>query len=244
MISNSLDIIIHPNAVVAVSSQISIETDLPPASTSLSPPVNIKLIVAGGNLFHPHSRVILIPPSAESHNTPTQNNGQGLVVRIGENNVFEEECNIILDLRKMKESTSEEGSVINIIGSYNQFAPRSYVRSNHIGNANIFQPMCHLDIPNIKNGNIFGSTLQVNIGANDLFLVDDNHDATNFFQEKVMYMVSDKQTEVNRQVVRPHDHGMKRNMRVVGLVLGATRNIVQMNHRLMAETPDVSSLTI
>jgi len=239
--SNPLDVIIHPNAVVAVSSQISIETDLPQLSTSQSPPTIIKLIVTGGNLFHPHSRLLLIPPSPESQNTLTRNDGEGLVVRIGENNIFEEECNIILDLRKVKYYASKEGSVIDIIGSYNQFAPLSHVHSNHIGNANIFQPMCHLDIPDIKNGNIFGSTLKVNTDSDGLFLVDDNNDAANYFQEKVMYIVNDKQNELNRQVVRPHAHGMKRNMRVVGLLLGATRSIIQKNHRLMAETPDVSS---
>jgi len=258
-----LDIIIHPNAVVALSSQIYIETttDLlhpesssPSSQSSQSPPVTIKLIIAGGNLFHPQSRLILIPPESQNNTTTTQTNdeqGGLVVVRIGENNVFEEECTILLDLRTMNQSPSEdEESVTTIIESYNQFAPRSSVRSTHIGNANIFQPLCHLSIPTIKNGNIFGSTLQITIGngaTDDLSFVDDeptNDAGASFFQEKVLYMVrADKQQpDVNRHVVRPHVHGMKRNMRVVGLILGATRTLVRKNHRLMAETtPAVSS---
>eukprot|EP00555_Chaetoceros_dichaeta_P001447 CAMPEP_0198278038 /NCGR_PEP_ID=MMETSP1447-20131203/66172_1 /TAXON_ID=420782 /ORGANISM="Chaetoceros dichaeta, Strain CCMP1751" /LENGTH=272 /DNA_ID=CAMNT_0043973103 /DNA_START=37 /DNA_END=855 /DNA_ORIENTATION=- len=267
-----LDIIIHPNAVVALSSHIYIETttDLlhpesssPSSQSSQSPPVTIKLIIAGGNLFHPQSRLILIPPESQNNNTTTiqtndEQQGGLVVVRIGENNVFEEECTILLDLRTMNQSSpspsseDEESVVTTIIESYNQFAPRSSVRSTHIGNANIFQPLCRLTIPTIKNGNIFGSTLQITIGsgatANDLVFVDDdeptNDAGASFFQEKVLYMVrADKQQpDVNRHVVRPHVHGMKRNMRVVGLILGATRTLVRKNHRLMAETtPAVSS---
>jgi len=232
MSSSFLEIIIEPNAIVALSSQLHLETSGESASPPSSP--NIKLVIAGGNLLHPHSRLSIIPPPHVTQNE-TESQGESLVIRIGENNVFEEECDVILDLRQAGKKKSKEDveTIVNIIGSYNQFAPRCHVRSNRIGSANIFQSMCNLEIPYIKNGNIFGNMLQV---------IDVDEEGQSF-QEKTLFIVSnnEKQIDSRQQLIRPHKHGMKKNMREVGLLLGSTRKLVQKNHRIMAVTSEVSS---
>lgn len=119
----------------------------------------IKLVISKGNVFHPHSNLILISPLRS-----IKKEENDVVVRISENNLFEEGCNVIIDLNLIiKENNNkeeeEEEQVQQIIGPYNLFAPKSCITCGSIGSGNVFEAACDVRSHFIGNGNVFGPTI-------------------------------------------------------------------------------------
>ena len=169
----NLELIIESTAIVVTTSQIEILTkhhhnDNSNTNTNTSTTTDdddndyaisiphVQLTISHGNIFHPYSKLtIIVPPSKEEKSS--RNNRYKL--KIGEHNIFEEECHYIFEVSSFSfqrnhndNHNDDDGDdddnlkvPTNIIGSYNQFAPKSYVYTNcNIGNGNLFQSFCHL----------------------------------------------------------------------------------------------------
>lgn len=169
----------------------------------------IKVIIASGNVFHPNARISIIPLKSQSD----------IIIRIGENNLFEEESLLILDLSQ-REGGSSAGE-LQLVGSYNQFAPRCKVQCKSIGNANIFNPFCDLVLSSIKSGNIYQSYVKIH----DLFVVH---------QENVCFLMKEDDNQSHDPFrIRDHTRGVQTNVSEVSLLLVAARKIVQKNHQIL-----------
>jgi len=244
-----LEIEIEQSAVVSQSTQISLAST--PTSDSDSN-VRIKLTIGGGNVFHPNARITLVPPIVNTEDA----NGTGaqditIAVRIGPNNLFEEESHSIFDLSsssKTNTNDNDDGNdndndngndILNIVGSYNQFAARSHLQCESIGNANIFNPKCNISIPLIRNGNIFQSCAQVKVlqegqGGQGQGHGHGRQQQQPSYQEQVCYQFSGPGQDEKICKQRNHINGVKKNIMEVSLLLSASRRVVQKYHRLMA----------
>ncbi len=149
----------------------------------------IQFLITGGNVFHPNAKISIIPPSS-----PTTT----VALKIGPNNLFEEECNVILDLSSIgggggdnENDDNNDNPPITMIGSYNHFAARCQVHiqaTRTMGNANIFNPKCKIllttsgsshgeddggslstsNYSHIKNGNLIQSSCCVRMNTSPI----------------------------------------------------------------------------
>ena len=243
----TFELILEPNATVALSSHINLvdldseeiignepESDTGTASETAKPHC-LNLVIANGNVIHPYSTIHIIPPKSLSCD---------LTFRVGDNNLFEEQCRVTIDLSNFEVqdgNVDEPTKVHSIMGSYNQFGPRSKVRASSIGNSNIFKPLCDLTLGRIKHGNVFQVGAQLDVNAPKLSLAKDDTD----FDEKVVFVLNQSNgiSDVSgrNQLVRNHLHGVKKNMADVSLLLLAARKIIETHHRILP-AGDISSL--
>jgi hypothetical protein len=245
----TFELILEPNATVALSSHINLvdfdsekiidsepESDSGTASETTKPHC-LNLVIANGNVIHPYSTIHIIPPKSLSCD---------LTFRVGDNNLFEEQCRVTIDLSNFEvQDTNADGTdegaapkekkltVHSIMGSYNQFGPRSKVRASSIGNSNIFKPLCDLTLGRIKHGNVFQVGAQIDVNAPKISLAKDDTD----FDEKVVFVLNQSNgiddMSGRHQLVRSHLHGVKKNMADVSLLLLAARKIIEKHHRIL-----------
>ena len=201
-----MNIVIEPNATVAIHSSISLEKTSLPESISTN---QVTVVIAGGNVFHPFSELLIIPP--QSSEARDSDNTDEIKVRIGENNLFEEGCKVVLDL-----NTDQ----ISGIGSYNQFAPLCHVQATRIGNGNVFESKSRVSVTAVQNGSIFSLFVQI-------------WDSDIEYDNKMAYVLKGKTQLRNRRM------GMIKTMENMGLLLAAHRKIVQRNHRLMTVSESI-----
>mmetsp|Transcript_15119 Transcript_15119/g.18428 ORF Transcript_15119/g.18428 Transcript_15119/m.18428 type:complete len:304 (-) Transcript_15119:81-992(-) len=164
---SNLHLIIESTALVAQSARIKVvqptsgtivSTNIlgdssSPNNNNNTQNANVELMITHGNVFHPQSNLTIVLPVSTT-TTSNFDGGDGSTmykISIGENNLFEEECNVILDLKSHYPTKEEEGEEaatakesLTLIGSYNLFTPKSHVQVHTIGNGNIFHPFCNL----------------------------------------------------------------------------------------------------
>ena len=252
------ELILEPNATVSLSSHACLvdfeneevllgiepesDTDIISATTKRH---SLNLVISNGNVIHPYSTIQVIPPKVLKCD---------LTIRVGNNNLFEEQCQVTIDLSDFElqgadideygegdSSTEKKLSAHTIMGSYNQFGPRSKVLASSIGNSNIFKPLCDLTLGKIKHGNIFQVGAQIDVNAPQTPF---NKDQTEY-DEKVVFVLNQSNgiSDVSgrNQLVRNHLHGVKKNMADVSLLLLAARKIIETHHRILP-AGDISSL--
>ena len=222
-----LEIEIEQNALICKSSQILLGGQADPNITK-SDTSKIKLIIESGNVFHPNARLVIIPPKTLANNEASDSNALEVKIRIGTNNLFEEESQCIFDLSQFPAKAGESVESVSIVGSYNHFAVGSQVNCQFIGNANIFNPKCDVWVPTVKNGNIFQSCVKVRGKMEE-------QDITNVYQEKICYLVGEygEYEDSVGFTNRKHANGVKKNMTEVSLLLNASKNALHKYHRLM-----------
>ena len=266
MLNKALEIKIEHNAYVCQSCRISLSEDIDHNNSNVNGNGNvngtakIKLIIGSGNVFHPNARLTIIPPPPPNNSTidndSTNDNDAEITVRIGSNNLFEEESHCILDLSHMNilqnnddndidnDDNADEERIHTAMGSYNQLSAGAQLKCTSIGNANIFHPKCNVSAsasasasesaPVIQNGNIFQACFH-----NGTDNGDNNGDASVpvMYQEKVCFLSGESlnfEHEPPVRKIRNHTNGVQRNIREVSLLLNAAKRVVQKHHRLMA----------
>lgn len=203
----TLHLCLEANAVICQSAQFLLDSEIESNSD-----VRITLRILGGNVVHPNAIIQIVPPLESGEYT----------LCIKENNLFEEESFLSINLRTLDPDTKE----IAIVGSYNLFSSKSQVRCKSIGNGNIFHPCCKIDgVKEIKHGNVFQSTLVLESGSK----VPINTDSMVFFRDNSRIGFRS----------RLHINGVEKNMNNVSLLLRAVRKILRAEHRLYA-TVDTS----
>lgn len=203
-----IHISLEQNATVSKTCKFSIVESTSSELSKHENDATIKLIIASGNVFHPNVRISFIPPQLQTD----------IIIRVGENNIFEEESLLILDLSQHDGTSTDE---LQLVGSYNQFAPRCKVQCRSIGNANIFNPLCDLELSTIKSGNIYQSSVKI-------------HNQLVVHQENVCFLMTEDDDHSHDLVrTRAHSRGVQVNMSEVSLLLVAARKIVQDNHRIL-----------
>lgn len=219
-----LEIEIEQNALICKSSQILLGGQAD-SNITKSDKSKIKLIIESGNVFHPNARLVIIPPTTLANNEASDSNALEVIIRIGTNNLFEEESQCIFDLSQFPTKSGESVESVSIVGSYNHFAVGSQVNCQFIGNANIFNPKCDVWVPTIKNGNIFQSCVKVRGKTEE-------QDITNVYQEKICYLFGEYEDSVGF-TSRKHVNGVKKNMTKVSLLLNVSKNALHKYHRLV-----------
>jgi hypothetical protein len=204
-----IQISLEQNAIVPKTCRFSIMENASSDSKHEND-ATIKVIIASGNVFHPNARISIIPPQLQSD----------IIIRIGENNLFEEESLLVLDLSQQQDEGSSAGGELQVMGSYNQFAPRCKVQCQSIGNANIFNPLCDLMLSSIKSGNVYQSSVKI-------------HDLLVVHQEKVCFRMTEDDDSHDSVRIRNHTRGVQVNVSEVSLLLVVARKIVQKNHRIL-----------
>jgi hypothetical protein len=246
----SLEIEIEPNAYICQSCQISLGDFDTSAESPASTP-KTKLIISGGNVFHPRSRLTISRGSIDAD--------IDITVTIGPNNLFEEESHCIIDLSNLLlvskngnenddyDDKKNNGKHTNhsAIGSYNQISAGAELKFTSMGNANIFFPKCYVAAPTIQNGNIFQACYDNRVRTPIHSDEADLDDSQTIYQEKVCYLSgdfeeSDLEPEVEKpshscnRKIRHHKNGVKRNIVEVSSLLNVAKRVLQKHHRLMA----------
>lgn len=145
--------------------------------------VHVQLTITHGNMFHPHSKLtIIIPPlviptslSSQSSSSLYNNQKYNLQLKIGEYNLFEEECNVTFELsssyivsllhhvlvESLQKEEVEEVEVEKVekdVGKEEEEIPSITLPFiTLMGSYNQFMPKCKVYTNQIGNGNIFHS---------------------------------------------------------------------------------------
>lgn len=250
----AIELTIEPGAVVAVSARISYSvctgaTDELVAPQSQRP---VRLVVGAGTVFHPSSGLTVIPPLAESGEEGS------LVLRVSDNNLFEEGSNVTLDLRMLNaKEVRRVKDTVEIIGRYNHFSALCSVTAGSVGSANIFGPLCRLYAASVGNGNAIGPTVFLDttsqsnpsqqaldvsvLGCSSVYAIDDGSgsgysDTSNSSSKKISSSGGCRFVQT-----RPYTNGIERNMNEIGAALRASRGAVKEHHRLASDGTKVTT---
>lgn len=230
----SLCVTIEPTATVAASCSIilsdSNSSDSPPSV--LSSTTQITVVISAGNVFHPSSRLVINPPQSSlptstlPPSSDKDSSDANIQLRISENNLFEEECMVTIDMDSTAVSFIDGSSVV--IGSYNQFAPKCEVKTQKIGNCNIFRSHSSANVPTIRNGNMFMSGVRVDAGNSSGIC----NDCVYFALQVSDVSIIKNRRKYKLETRNRKGNGTKINMIEVSLLLDASRSIVCKNHPL------------
>ncbi len=168
--------------------------------------VHLQLIISHGNIFHPQSKLTIVLPSVLKNKMKQKRVHQ---IKIGENNLFEEESHLILSLPlssfqpNSNDEHEDENEIITVVGSYNQFAPKCQIYTNGttIGNGNIFHSFSTLHLKHneliVGNGNIFNSFVSIGTkggnderGSDSYQIESSSGGRRSYFQNQVFFMLS------------------------------------------------------
>ncbi len=156
-------------------------------STSTNQENHVKLTISHGNVFHPYSKltILLSKPISSTSTASSSSSSSTYHLKIGENNLFEEDCHLILHVQCEDNDSNATTNNTNddhhqeeiqetrlLVGSYNQFAPKCQVYTNQIGNGNLFHPFCNVQMDIIRST----SRTQRNVSdaRNDLIIGNGN----------------------------------------------------------------------
>mmetsp|Transcript_7824 Transcript_7824/g.7392 ORF Transcript_7824/g.7392 Transcript_7824/m.7392 type:complete len:230 (-) Transcript_7824:123-812(-) len=222
-ISKLLKLKLAKDALVSTDSNLEvrlkpkIENDAVQEVT-LSPVV--ELSIDKGNVFHPGAELIIIVPSSRNEEEKL------MKACIGEDNLFEEKCSVILDLTNEEYDSSGD---INIIGSYNKFSPLCRVKTSSIGDANIFESSCSVQYQDssIGNGNVVAPLVHItDIDKSNLLA-----------HETVLYNIGEIIGGTHLvPKKRNHTNGIKQNKEEVRILLKIAGKTLKEHHNIMEES--------
>mmetsp|Transcript_5803 Transcript_5803/g.7299 ORF Transcript_5803/g.7299 Transcript_5803/m.7299 type:complete len:234 (-) Transcript_5803:77-778(-) len=221
--NNNVQVVIEEGATVASTARIEL---LSSSSNNV-----VEITIGNGTVFHPESSLIVIPKSEDNSTEGEEEKEAAPLTKsrviIGENNLFEEECRVEIDLNLVDDDKTSDNDPIQIIGNYNVFSPRSRVTTGRIGTANSFQSASHITSPTIGQGFVAGPLVRWNEnrknGMNDvvMFLMDNGCGTT--MSNGVVGGTVQMRSRVN---------GTERNMKELDALLPAVRNVVKKNFDL------------
>lgn len=223
----SLKLIIDSNATVTKSSQFKAMYDdncdttddesgnapIAPVGDDSNGSIHLQCIISHGNAFHPQSKLTIVLPSSLKKNEKIK---KVLKIKIGENNLFEEESHVFLSLplssleRNQEDEKNDDNvnEIFTVIGSYNQFAPKCQIHNNGttIGNGNIFHSFSTLHLKQnelvVGNGNIFNSFVSIGEKRSDNDDSNSEGDCQSesekrYFQNQVFFVLSSVSVSVS-----------------------------------------------
>ena len=213
------EVIIEKGAVVAASASIGVDND---TSTE-----TVKITISKGNVFHPGSRLRIVPRG-----------GKAAELRVDENNLFEEGCDVTIDLRLLPE---EDGGEIILIGRHNHFSSLSIVRCGSIGSRNAFKPSCVVEAaagPE-EGGGVGSGNGRVGDGCTvaPLVRLDLNGslpDGADFYS--VLNAPTGTGAAPPTQVRLGGDGGGARNAREIEAMLSVARRVIEGHHKVLDVT--------
>lgn len=117
----------------SASLQYSFSQRQPIPLESLNNNTVVEIVISNGTIFHPRAKVLIILPGEVEKEV--------IKVAIGMYNIFEEKCNVEIDLSHAIFETSV--NALSLIGDYNIFGPKSSVMGMFsIGSYNSFEANC------------------------------------------------------------------------------------------------------
>lgn len=139
--------------------------------------VLVELTMKSGNVFHPEAQLLFLVNSSITE--PIQ-------VSIGNDNLFEERCQVTIDLTQLESSSSkEEDGTWLMIGSNNRFSPSCHVETSCIGNSNIFEASCLVRRKSpIGSGNVIAPLVQI-------MMMEQANDDETLLENTVIYNLGD-----------------------------------------------------
>lgn len=165
--------------------------------------LDVTIRVGANTIFHPSSSLTIIMHSKIANDNP-------IILEIGSNNVFDDQCRITIDLNNDGEEGPEKDTLI--IGEGNFFESMSHVRCRSISSFNVFGARSRVQVNNILDGCVITPAM--------IYSGDRLESEVVFYVNKGWY-------------IRKHVNGKERNQKEIIAYVLSMKDVITKHHALL-----------